>query len=167
MILSQKFVQILLNSQDGVVSLEQAGRIIGRQSRADERYPERPERRLYDVASVLCSLNLVPPYSISFYSFHAIQCIFQIQKNGFKTFKWIYNPSITDEKICNVGSDAPPMTAIKTKPDASSAFMNPVTKGPNSEEKSKEFRAAAVKRTREPETGNDFQQHQKGNQYSL
>ncbi len=165
MILSQKFVQVLLNSQDGVVSLEQAGRIIGRQSRADEQYPERPERRLYDVASVLCSLNLVPPNSILFDSFHAIQCMFQIQKNGYKKFKWIYNPTITDEKNCNVGSDAPPMTPIKTKPDASHALMNPLTKGPNSEEKSNEFRA--VKRTREPETGNDFQQHQKGNQYSL
>jgi hypothetical protein len=164
-ILSQKFVQIMLNSQDGVVSLEQAGHIIEKQSRADEH--SRPERRLYDVASVLCSLNLVPPFSILFHSFHAIQCMFQIQKNGFKTFKWIYNPAITDEKICNVGSDAPPMTAIKTKPDASHALMNPVTKGPNSEEKPKEFRAAAVKRTREPETGNDFQQQQRGNQYSL
>ena len=163
MILSQKFVQVLLNSQDGVVSLEQAGRIIGRQSRADEH--SRPERRLYDVASVLCSLNLVPPFSILFYSFHAIQCMFQIQKNGYKKFKWIYNPTITDEKNCNVGSDAPPMTPIKTKPDASHALMNPVTKGQNSEEKSKEFRA--VKRTREPETGNDFQQQQKGNEYSL
>ncbi len=72
-----------------------------------------------------------------------------------------------DEKICNVGSDAPPITPIETKPDSSHALMNhnPVTKDPNSEKKSKEFRA--VKRTREPQTANDFQQHQKGNQYSL
>jgi hypothetical protein len=52
-ILAQKFVQILLNSEHGVVSLNQAGDIIHCQSRNI--------RRLYDVASVLRSLNLVSP----------------------------------------------------------------------------------------------------------
>ncbi len=51
--MAQKFVQILLNSEHGVVSLNQAGDIIHCQGRNI--------RRLYDVASVLRSQNLVSP----------------------------------------------------------------------------------------------------------
>ena len=61
-------------------------------------------------------------------------------------------PTTGDHKFCNIGSEAPPMTPIKTKPDASHDLMNPVRKcpSPKSEKKSEEFRA--VKRPREPET---------------
>jgi hypothetical protein len=53
-ILSQKFVQIFLTSQPRVVSLEHAARIL-----CGAEHPN--TRRLYDITSVLCSLNLVPP----------------------------------------------------------------------------------------------------------
>jgi hypothetical protein len=55
--LSQQFVKIFLNSQHGVVSLEHAARILWGPSGAE--HPK--NRRLYDIASVLCALNLVPP----------------------------------------------------------------------------------------------------------
>jgi hypothetical protein len=78
--LSQKFVLLLLNSEHGVVKLEHAGEILcGYKDRKDY-------RRLYDIASVLCSLNLVSQHTILvlFISFNYLPL--SDQKSGSRNF---------------------------------------------------------------------------------
>ncbi len=60
-VLSQKFVQLFLNSEHGVVSLEPAARkLLEEDTFNDEGQLKTKIRRLYDIANILCSLNLVP-----------------------------------------------------------------------------------------------------------
>ena len=59
-VLSQKFVQLFLNSEHGVVSLEPAARkLLEEDTFNDEGQLKTKIRRLYDIANILCSLNLV------------------------------------------------------------------------------------------------------------
>jgi transcription factor E2F7/8 len=59
-VLSQKFVQLFLNSEHGVVSLEPAARkLLEEDTFNDESQLKTKIRRLYDIANILCSLNLV------------------------------------------------------------------------------------------------------------
>ncbi len=59
-VLSQKFVQLFLNSEHGVVSLEPAARrLLEEDTFNDEANLKTKIRRLYDIANILCSLNLV------------------------------------------------------------------------------------------------------------
>jgi transcription factor E2F7/8 len=59
-VLSQKFVQLFLNSEHGVVSLEPAARkLLEEDTYNDEGQLKTKIRRLYDIANILCSLNLV------------------------------------------------------------------------------------------------------------
>ncbi len=57
-VLSQKFVRLFLNSDDGIVSLEGAARkLMG--PNVDEAQLKTKIRRLYDIANILCSLGLI------------------------------------------------------------------------------------------------------------
>ncbi len=59
-VLSQKFVQLFLNSEHGVVSLEPAARkLMEEDTFSNESLLKTKIRRLYDIANILCSLNLV------------------------------------------------------------------------------------------------------------
>lgn len=110
-------------------------------------------RRLYDIASVLCSLNLVPQHIILFYSFHSIICLFQIRKMGLGTFKWIYDPTITNHRFCNTGPEALAVTMTPEK----SFRPNPQS------EKTSDDDEPDTKRPREQSSGHCFQKHQQGN----
>jgi transcription factor E2F7/8 len=67
-VLSQKFVQLFLNSEHGVVSLEPAARkLLEEDTFNDESQLKTKIRRLYDIANILCSLNLVLPFFVCFY----------------------------------------------------------------------------------------------------
>jgi transcription factor E2F7/8 len=64
-VLSQKFVQLLINSEHGVVSLEQAVcRLWEEDAINDEGQLRIKTRRLYDIANILCSFNLVSTVSV-------------------------------------------------------------------------------------------------------
>lgn len=58
-VLSQKFVRLFLHAQCGVVSLESAARRLMDESNIDENRLKTKIRRLYDIANILCSLNLI------------------------------------------------------------------------------------------------------------
>jgi hypothetical protein len=58
-VLSQKFVRLFLHAQCGVVSLESAARRLMDESSIDENRLKTKIRRLYDIANILCSLNLI------------------------------------------------------------------------------------------------------------
>eukprot|EP00960_Hanusia_phi_P070941 767435-Hanusia_phi.AAC.1 len=58
-VLSQKFVRIFLHAHRGVVSLESAARRLMSKSNIDENRLKTKIRRLYDIANILCSLNLI------------------------------------------------------------------------------------------------------------
>jgi len=58
-VLSQKFVRLFLHAQCGVVSLESAARRLMEESTIDENRLKTKIRRLYDIANILCSLNLI------------------------------------------------------------------------------------------------------------
>ena len=74
--LSQDFVLLLLNSEHGVVKLDHAGKILCGYK----------NRRLYDIASVLCALNLVSQHTILvlFISFNHLPL--SDQKSGSRNF---------------------------------------------------------------------------------
>ena len=58
-VLSQKFVRIFLHAHRGVVSLESAARRLMNKTSIDENRLKTKIRRLYDIANILCSLNLI------------------------------------------------------------------------------------------------------------
>ena len=58
-VLSQKFVRLFLHAQCGIVSLESAARRLMDESTIDENRLKTKIRRLYDIANILCSLNLI------------------------------------------------------------------------------------------------------------
>ncbi|EKX52208.1 hypothetical protein GUITHDRAFT_133924 [Guillardia theta CCMP2712] len=58
-VLSQKFVRIFLHAHRGVVSLESAARRLMNKASIDENRLKTKIRRLYDIANILCSLNLI------------------------------------------------------------------------------------------------------------
>ena len=58
--------------------------------------------------------------------------MFQIKKRSQKTFEWIYYPTITDHIFFNIGSEAQPMTTIKTTPEASHIFPSLAATSQNS-----------------------------------
>jgi len=58
-VLSQKFVRLFLHAQCGVVSLESAARRLMDETVIDENRLKTKIRRLYDIANILCSLNLI------------------------------------------------------------------------------------------------------------
>ena len=58
-VLSQKFVRLFLHAQCGVVSLESAARRLMDEASIDENRLKTKIRRLYDIANILCSLNLI------------------------------------------------------------------------------------------------------------
>ena len=58
-VLSQKFVRLCMHDQSGVVSLESAARRICADSSIDENRLKTKVRRLYEIANILCSLNLI------------------------------------------------------------------------------------------------------------
>ena len=74
--LSQDFVLLLLNSEHGVVKLDHAGKILCGYT----------DRRLYDITSVLCSLNMVFQHTILnlFMSFNYLPL--SDQKSGSRNF---------------------------------------------------------------------------------
>jgi hypothetical protein len=70
-VLSQKFVQLFLNSEHGVVSLEPAARrLLDEDTFNDDGQLKTKIRRLYDIANILCSLNLVCDLLFSFFLFY-------------------------------------------------------------------------------------------------
>jgi transcription factor E2F7/8 len=71
-VLSQKFVRLFLNSEHGVVSLEPAARkLLEEDTFNDEGQLKTKIRRLYDIANILCSLNLVHiPFFLMPYAIH-------------------------------------------------------------------------------------------------
>jgi transcription factor E2F7/8 len=74
-VLSQKFVQLFLNSEHGVVSLEPAARkLLEEDTFNDEGQLKTKIRRLYDIANILCSLNLVLLPSLTTHVSHANTC---------------------------------------------------------------------------------------------
>ena len=74
-VLSQKFVQLFLNSEHGVVSLEPAARkLLEEDTFNDEGQLKTKIRRLYDIANILCSLNLVLLPSLTSHVSHANTC---------------------------------------------------------------------------------------------
>jgi transcription factor E2F7/8 len=101
-VLSQKFVQLFLNSEHGVVSLEPAARrLLEEDTFNDEGQLKTKIRRLYDIANILCSLNLVHhPFlcklfdvhvlifhivSFRLKKLHRLNCIGSLRLNGFMT----------------------------------------------------------------------------------
>jgi hypothetical protein len=58
-VLSQKFVRLFLHASCGVVSLEAAARRLMDDASIDENRLKTKIRRLYDIANILCSLNLI------------------------------------------------------------------------------------------------------------
>ena len=74
-VLSQKFVQLFLNSEHGVVSLEPAARkLLEEDTFNDESQLKTKIRRLYDIANILCSLNLVLLFLCAFISQLTLFC---------------------------------------------------------------------------------------------
>lgn len=84
-VLSQKFVRLFLHAQRGVVSLESAARRLMDETKIDENRLKTKIRRLYDIANILCSLNLIEKTHIA-------------DGSRKPAFKWIFKYEVDEQE---------------------------------------------------------------------